>query len=88
MKGKEPVRVSNISDEKVRRVKGTHLGKLCKAGIEVQVELTCIEWTPEVGDVRHELPYAASGNIPVHLSELIATSSKSMTIYHIPRPAL
>jgi hypothetical protein len=37
MEATVPIRVLNVRDEKIRLVKGTHLGKLCETGNEVHM---------------------------------------------------
>lgn len=81
MESKVPVRVLNVRDERVRFVKGMHLGKVTEATDEIQHVFANSEPEGEM-PARNSL-FGSSGNIrecvPSHLIDLVEKSSKGMT---------
>lgn len=81
MESKVPVRVLNVRDERVRLVKGMHLGKVTEATDEIQHFFANSEPEGEM-PARNSL-FGSSGNIrecvPSHLIDLVEKSSKGMT---------
>lgn len=81
MESKIPVRVFNVSDQRVRLVKGMHLGKVTEATHEIQHVFANSE--PEGEIVAGKSIFDLSGNIrecvPTHLIDPVEKSSKGMT---------